>query len=222
MEDLSSPATLDGGDEKARHHLPAHREEDGQSALLAKHPRVRVAVIVMDYLAYGWSPDEIRRQHPHLTLAEVHAAMGYYYDHQPEIDAEITEELEEVDRALGNPKRLPAGRSGRIDRKLGNQENGCMKTTLDLPDALVKQVKLRALRDGRKLKDAVADLLRKGLAVAANAKPDARAPVVTTDRGTGLPLIECKRAATPQEEVTAERMAEILLAQEAGWHDAAG
>ena len=30
-----------------------------------------------------------------------------------------------------------------------------MKTTLDLPDALVKQVKLRALHDGRKLKDAV-------------------------------------------------------------------
>ena len=34
-----------------------------------------------------------------------------------------------------------------------------MKTTLDLPDALVKQVKLRAVREGRKLKDAVADLL---------------------------------------------------------------
>ncbi len=39
-----------------------------------------------------------------------------------------------------------------------------MKTTLDLPDALVKQVKLRAVREGQKLKDAVADLLRKGLA----------------------------------------------------------
>jgi plasmid stability protein len=37
-----------------------------------------------------------------------------------------------------------------------------MKTTLDLPDALVKQVKLRAVREGRKLKDLVADLLRKG------------------------------------------------------------
>jgi Protein of unknown function (DUF433) len=41
------------------------------------HPRVRVAQIVMDYMAYGWSPDERCRQHPHLALAEAHAAMGY-------------------------------------------------------------------------------------------------------------------------------------------------
>src|SRR6266852_8438130 len=82
-------------------------KENGQPARLETHPRTRVAMIVMDYLAYGWSPDEIHRQHPHLTLAEVHAAMGYYYDHQQEIDAEIAAELEEVDCALGNPKRSP-------------------------------------------------------------------------------------------------------------------
>src|SRR5947199_369475 len=41
-----------------------------------------------------------------------------------------------------------------------------MKTILDLPDALVKQVKLRALQEGRKLKDAVADLLRNGQSLA--------------------------------------------------------
>ncbi len=80
-------------------------KESGQPARLEKHPRVHVAMIVMDYLAYGWSPDEIRRQHPHLTIAEVHASMGYYYDHQQEIDAEITAELEGVDRAMGNPQR---------------------------------------------------------------------------------------------------------------------
>ena len=56
---------------------------------------------------------------------------------------------------------------GHLDRKLGNQQNGSMKTTLDLPDVLMKQVKLRALQEGRKLKDAVADLLRKGLAAQA-------------------------------------------------------
>jgi plasmid stability protein len=39
-----------------------------------------------------------------------------------------------------------------------------MKTTVDLPDGLVKAVKLRAVHDGRKLKDTVAELLRTGLA----------------------------------------------------------
>jgi uncharacterized protein (DUF433 family) len=86
---------------------PHVAKENDQPARLEKHPRVRVAMVVMDYLAHGWSPDETRRQHPYLTLAEVHAAMGYYYDHQDEIEDEIAAELEEVDRALGNPKRSP-------------------------------------------------------------------------------------------------------------------
>jgi plasmid stability protein len=109
-----------------------------------------------------------------------------------------------------------------VDRKLGNQQNGYMKTTLDLPDALVKQVKLRALQDGRKLKDAVADLLRKGLAAAINTEPDMEAPVITKDKQTGLPVIQCNQAASPQEDLTPERLADILLTQEMDWHHAAG
>src|ERR1700693_6206185 len=97
-----------------------------------------------------------------------------------------------------------------------------MKTTLDLPDDLVKQVKLRALHDGRKLKDAVADLLRRGLAAATNTDRDVVAPVITKDKQTGLPLIQCKHAAHPQQELTPERVADILLAQEVNWHHAAG
>lgn len=97
-----------------------------------------------------------------------------------------------------------------------------MKTTLELPDALVKQVKLRALREGRKLKDAVADLLRKGLAVTDNVESNGGAPVISRDKETGLPLIQCRQAATPQEKMTPERVADILLAQEADWHHAAG
>ena len=53
-----------------------------------------------------------------------------------------------------------------------------MKTTLDLPDALVKRIKLRAVHEGKKLKDAVADLLRKGLASPASGT----ATVVKADR----------------------------------------
>ena len=46
-----------------------------------------------------------------------------------------------------------------------------MKTTLELPDDLVKDIKLRAIHEGMKLKDAVAQLLRKGLAAPAGGSP---------------------------------------------------
>src|SRR4029077_5701723 len=93
-----------------------------------------------------------------------------------------------------------------------------MKTTLDLPDAVVKQVKLRAVREGRKLKDAVAELLRKGLAASKREETGNELTVADKDKKTGLPLIECKHPAIPSEEITPERVADILLAQEVGWH----
>jgi hypothetical protein len=64
-------------------------------------------------------------------------------------------------------------------------------------------VKFRALRDGRKLKDTVADLLRKCLA-AASQQPDVRATAVARDTKTGLPLIDCKHGASPGEGLTPE------------------
>lgn len=41
-----------------------------------------------------------------------------------------------------------------------------MKTTLELPDELIMEVKLLAVQEGKKLKDTVAELLRQGLAAA--------------------------------------------------------
>ena len=38
-----------------------------------------------------------------------------------------------------------------------------MKTTLDLPDDLMRTVKIRAVHEHKKLKDTIAELLRKGL-----------------------------------------------------------
>ena len=60
-------------------------------------------MIVADHLGYGWSAEEIIRQYPYLTPAEVHAALGYYFDHRDEIDAELSEELAELDRMARQP-----------------------------------------------------------------------------------------------------------------------
>ena len=50
---------------------------------------VKVVEVVLDWLAYGWSPEEIHFQQPHLSLAQIYAALSYYYDHQAAIDEEI-------------------------------------------------------------------------------------------------------------------------------------
>ena len=39
-----------------------------------------------------------------------------------------------------------------------------MKTTLELPDELMREVKIRAVHEHKKLKDIIAELLRKGIA----------------------------------------------------------
>jgi uncharacterized protein (DUF433 family) len=69
----------------------------GKSPCLRRMPRIRVAQIAMDYLAHGWSAEEMCRQHPALTPAEVHAAMAYYFDHQAEIDREINQEQTQLE-----------------------------------------------------------------------------------------------------------------------------
>lgn len=83
-----------------------------------------------------------------------------------------------------------------------------MKTTVELPDDLMRAVKTRAVREDRKLKDMLADLLRRGLADESDDVPGAPNRV-------RLPLIMCARPADPDDEMTPDRAAEILLADEA-------
>lgn len=91
-----------------------------------------------------------------------------------------------------------------------------MKTTIDLPEDLVLKLKLRALREGRKLKDTAAAVVRAGLAV--QEVPVEEKPVVVgRDKKSGLPVIQCRHLATPAEELTPDRVADILTGQETGW-----
>lgn len=57
--------------------------------------RVKVSEVVLDKIAYGWSPEEIHFQHPHLSLAQIHAALTYYYENQSELDAQMRSAFEE-------------------------------------------------------------------------------------------------------------------------------
>jgi plasmid stability protein len=95
-----------------------------------------------------------------------------------------------------------------------------MKATVDLPDALLKQVKHRAVRDGRKLKDTVAELLRIGLADERKASPSGTAKLVR-DKSLGILVLKGSKA-TPETEMTPDRIADVLHRQEVEWTNVAG
>jgi len=81
---------------------------------------IKVIEVVQDQLAHGWSPEEIHFQHYGcLSMAQIHAALGYYYDNQSALDAEMGEELAFADRlraeAGESPLRRKLRKGGQLD-----------------------------------------------------------------------------------------------------------
>lgn len=85
-----------------------------------------------------------------------------------------------------------------------------MKTTLDLPDDLVREMKLRAVMQGRTLRDLAADFIRQGLGLATPRPPQTPSPdsMVQLSPG-GLPVIRCAAVAPAQSQTI-----DALLAME--------
>jgi hypothetical protein len=83
-----------------------------------------------------------------------------------------------------------------------------MKTTVDLPAELVRAIKIRAIEENRKLKEMIAELLRRGLAERTSVEQSAVRRRVT------LPLVQTAHPAKPGEEITPDRVAAVLLEQD--------
>ena len=75
----------------------AHIHLDERGVAWIDNTNVKVVEVVLDKLAYGWSPEDIHTQHPGLSLAQIHAALAYYYDHQQAIDAYIEQQRKWVE-----------------------------------------------------------------------------------------------------------------------------
>ena len=78
----------------------------GGRACITGH-RVRVLDVVIWQEQQGLTPDEIVSQIPSITLADVHAALAYYYDHREEIQEEIRAERDQAEQfRRDNPSLL--------------------------------------------------------------------------------------------------------------------
>jgi len=78
--------------------VSTHIEIDDNGVASITGANTKVVEVVLDRLAYGWSPEEIHFQHPHLSLAQIHSALAYYYDNQEKLDSEIEERAQGAER----------------------------------------------------------------------------------------------------------------------------
>ena len=91
-----------------------------------------------------------------------------------------------------------------------------MKTTIDLPDDLVREAKLRALLEGRTLRDLIADYVRQGLGL--SGEDQWETPIRSSKvriGANGLPVI-AGRADAPASRMSVDELLELeQQAQEA-------
>ena len=71
----------------------------------------------MDHAAYEWDAEEIHAAHPHLSLAQIHAALSYYHDHKTEMDGQMGRQLE-------NHRRLRSETPGQLTRAAQRRIHG--------------------------------------------------------------------------------------------------
>lgn len=74
-------------------HIAKKQDVCGGKACIAGH-RIRVMDVVALHEQRGYSPDEIVDMFSGITLADIHAALAYYFDHRAEIAADFKHDAE--------------------------------------------------------------------------------------------------------------------------------
>ena len=96
-----------------------HIDVDARGVARIVGKRTKVIQIVMDRMAYGWGPEEIHAQYPHLSLGQIYAAFAYYYDHKAELDAQIEADIRRADEMRAQVGESPVVQKLKKLGKLG-------------------------------------------------------------------------------------------------------
>ena len=75
-------------------HIEIRKNRRGEPRAFVSGTRVRVQDIVTLYERHEKSADEIVREHPQLSLAQVHTSLAYYFENQAEIQAALKSDRE--------------------------------------------------------------------------------------------------------------------------------
>lgn len=79
--------------------IASHITFDDQGRACVAGTSYRVDQLVIEHVQHGWTAEEIYIQHyRHLSPAQIHAALAYYYDHQAKFDEQIRQSVDSFEQ----------------------------------------------------------------------------------------------------------------------------
>jgi uncharacterized protein (DUF433 family) len=69
--------------------------------------RIKVRHLAAEHVHWLWDAPQIQRRHPDLSLAQIHSALAYYYDHKHEIDAALAGDEDLADELQSECEQSP-------------------------------------------------------------------------------------------------------------------
>lgn len=79
-----------------------HIQLQDNCVLIIAGTTMKVVELVTSHLVYGWSPEELHFQYPHIALSNIYLALAYYWDRKQEIDADMQLRLEFAEQMRQN------------------------------------------------------------------------------------------------------------------------
>lgn len=74
-----------------------HIEFDELGTAYVQATRYKALHLISEHVAYRWDAEQLQRQHPELSLPQIHAVLGYYYDHRQACDQQLRETQRQCD-----------------------------------------------------------------------------------------------------------------------------
>jgi uncharacterized protein (DUF433 family) len=96
-----------------------HLSIDADGTARVDRTRYKVIHLAGEHYHYGWSAEEILRQHPDLRPEQVYAALTYFYDHHDSLVEEMKETAIAAEREA---RSQPISRAQLVKRRAALEE----------------------------------------------------------------------------------------------------
>lgn len=72
---------------------------DERDNLVIVGTTMKLVELITSMKAYGWEPEELHDNFPHLSMGKIYSALAYYWDHKAQIDSIIDQESQWAEQA---------------------------------------------------------------------------------------------------------------------------